>query len=65
MSGLTVFIGSGNLFQIADQYLGDATQWDRIAALNGLADPFFTGLTSPLNIPARAPGTGDGGVIAD
>lgn len=34
---ITVF--SGNLFQISAQYLGDATQWIRIAQLNNLSDP--------------------------
>ncbi|RFB80022.1 LysM peptidoglycan-binding domain-containing protein [Methylovirgula sp. 4M-Z18] len=35
-----------NLFALAALYLGDATQWNRIAeanlaALNGIADPFL------------------------
>ena len=28
-----------NLFALAAQYLGDATQWIRLAQQNGLADP--------------------------
>ena len=41
----------GDLFRIALQQLGDATQWNRIAALNGLKDPVLTGLTT-LQLPA-------------
>jgi nucleoid-associated protein YgaU len=33
----------GNLWQIAAQYLGDATQASRIAALNGISDPMLVG----------------------
>ncbi len=32
-----VTIAGGNLFQVAAQQLGDATQWLRIAQLNGLS----------------------------
>jgi nucleoid-associated protein YgaU len=37
----TITVNGGNLFQIAAQYLGDATQWIRIAMQNGLSDPFL------------------------
>ena len=40
----------GNLFQIAAQQLGDATQWLRIAQLNGISDPQLTGVVT-LIIP--------------
>jgi nucleoid-associated protein YgaU len=33
----------GNLFQISATYLRDATQWVRIAALNGIQDPWLSG----------------------
>jgi hypothetical protein len=33
----------GNLFQIAASYLQDATQWVRIASLNGVQDPWLSG----------------------
>lgn len=40
MKPLTVPAGS-NLFRVAAQQLGDATQWIRIAMQNGLNDPFL------------------------
>ena len=55
----TVTAGGGNLFQIALQELGDSTQWNRIARLNGLTDPFLTGLVT-LQIPKRDPNAGGG-----
>lgn len=45
----TVVVG-GDLFRVALQHLGDATQWNRIAALNGLDDPILSGLVK-LIIP--------------
>ena len=58
----TLTVAGGNLFQLAAQYLGDATQWIRIAQLNGLSDPLLTGLTTLLvpDVDASA-----GGGIAD
>ena len=38
------------LFHVAVRYLGDATQWTRIARLNGMSDPFLKQITT-LNIP--------------
>ncbi len=46
----TITVAGGNLFAIAAQYLGDATQWIRIAQQNGLADPMLSGLVT-LTIP--------------
>ena len=46
----TVIVASGTLFEVAATYLGDATQWDRIAALNGIDDPWLQGLTE-LKVP--------------
>ncbi len=46
----TIQVVGGNLFQIAAQQLGDATQWIRIAQLNGLTDPQITGQMT-LSIP--------------
>lgn len=40
----------GNLFQLAADELGDATQWIRIAQLNNISDPFLSG-TLILLIP--------------
>jgi len=53
MRSLTV--AGGNLFAIAAQQLGDATQWIRIAQLNGLPDPMLTGAVITLLIPATDP----------
>ena len=59
---ITVKVAGGNLFSLALQYLGDATQWNRIAKLNGLSDPVLTGLVT-LKIPAPDPSAG-GGILA-
>lgn len=55
----TLVVVGGDLFRIALQRLGDATQWDRIAALNGLKDPVLQGLVT-LNIPVIDPTAGGG-----
>lgn len=52
--------GGQNLFALAAQYLSDATQWIRIAQVNGLSDPFIaaqTTLTIPDPDPTQAGGT--------
>jgi len=56
----TLTTAGGNLFQIAAEQLDDATQWIRIAQLNGIADPILTGLVT-LTIPDPDP-TAAGGV---
>ena len=58
----TIQVAGGNLFRVAMVYLGDATQWIRIAQLNGLSDPMLSG-TQTLRIPAVNPSAG-GGVAA-
>lgn len=59
-----IVLPNGNAFEVAANYLGDATQVDIIMAanpqLNG--DPWFTGQTT-INIPAANPGQGTGGII--
>lgn len=57
----TITIAGSNLFRIAAEQLGDATQWIRIAELNRLSDPFVTGVTS-LRIPAPD-ATAGGGIV--
>ena len=37
----TITVKGGDLFDLALTYLGDATQWERIADLNGLDDPIL------------------------
>jgi hypothetical protein len=51
----TVTVIGGNLWQIAAQYLNDATQANRLAQLNGITDPFLAGATVTLLIPAPDP----------
>ena len=53
MRSLTV--AGGNLFAIAAQQLGDATQWIRIAQLNELPDPMLTGVVITLLLPPTDP----------
>ncbi len=55
----TITVTGGNLFQVAAQQLGDATQWIRIAQANGLSDPMLEGLVT-LRIPAVDPSAGGG-----
>jgi hypothetical protein len=54
----TLTVAGGNLFQIAAQYLNDATQWIRIAQLNGIDDPMLTGVVTILipDVDANAGG---------
>jgi hypothetical protein len=60
MSGTTtITVAGGDLFHIAAQQLDDATQWIRIAQLNGLSDPQLSGVLTLL-IPAPNPAAGGG-----
>lgn len=59
MSGTTITAIGGDLFALAAQYLGDATQWIRIAQLNGIADPFLLGQIE-LVLPPVDPNAGGG-----
>ena len=58
----TITVAGGNLFRIAAEQLGDATQWLRIAQLNALSDPSLTGVVTLL-IPDVDPNAG-GGIAA-
>lgn len=53
----TVSTAGGNLFQIAQDQYGDATDWAAIAAANGLTDPFIQGIET-LTIPPQPGNTG-------
>lgn len=55
----TVTVAGGNLFALALEHLGDATQWNRIAQANGLLDPFLNG-TATLKVPAVDKNAGGG-----
>lgn len=46
MSETKITVAGGNLYALAAAHLGDATQWIRIAQLNGLSDPMLTGLVT-------------------
>ena len=55
----TITVGGGNLFRIAAEHLGDATQWIRVAQINCLRDPLLSGVTTLL-IPDRNLNAGGG-----
>jgi hypothetical protein len=55
-------IVGGNLFRLAAEQLGDATQWIRIAQANNLTDPIVIGVAN-LVLPDKDPAAG-GGVAA-
>jgi hypothetical protein len=42
----TLTVTSCTLFSLACDYLGDATQWNRIASLNGINDPWISGIVT-------------------
>ena len=50
----TITVAGGTLFRVAMEELGDATQWVRIAALNGLKDPMLSGVVT-LRLPPPDP----------
>ena len=58
----TITVAGGNLFRVAAEQLGDATQWIRIAQLNNLSDPMLSGVVTLL-IPEINPSAG-GGIAA-
>jgi nucleoid-associated protein YgaU len=58
----TIVVAGGDLFRIAAEQLGDATQWLRIAELNGLSDPILSGLVT-LRLPNVDPTAGGGIVV--
>ncbi len=57
----SVTVAGGDLFRIAAEQLGDATQWIRIAQLNGLSDPMLTEVVTLLIPDTDA--TAGGGVM--
>jgi hypothetical protein len=58
----TILQSGGTLFHVAASELGDATQWLRIARLNGLSDPVLNGVVA-LKLPPSD--TQAGGGIAE
>lgn len=59
----TITAGGANLFALAAQQYGDATQWDRIAALNGVWDFLLTGTPLTLKIPPPTNAATSGGIL--
>ena len=57
---MRISVAGGDLYRLAQQYLGDATAWNRIAQANGIIDPVIDGLVT-LTIPQPDP-TQTGGV---
>ncbi len=55
----TITVAGGDLFHIAAAWLGDATQWVRIAQINNLKDFQLSGVTT-LVLPAVDPSAGGG-----
>jgi hypothetical protein len=53
-------VSATTLYRVAAKYLGDATQWYRIATLNGLTDPW---ITEPTTLLIPQPSTSNGGVL--
>jgi hypothetical protein len=49
------------LFHVAAKYLGDASQWSRLALINDIQDPYLSEATT-LNLPAILIGKGQGSV---
>ena len=55
----SITVSGGTLFDVALQYLGDATQWVRVAALNGISDPWLSGMMV-LRLPVVDASAGGG-----
>ena len=55
MSSITVTAADRTLYHVAAAQLDDATQWWRIAQLNGMTDPDLSSLTTPtvIQIPVQ------------
>jgi hypothetical protein len=53
----TITTAGGNLFSIASQQYGDASQWTGIAKANNLTDPFIQGVTL-ISIPSQPDNAG-------
>jgi len=57
-----ITVAGGDLFRIAMEQLGDATQWIRIALLNDTVDPWIDDVRV-LRIPEPDPRAGGGIVV--
>jgi hypothetical protein len=61
-AAITVTVSGTTLFDVAAQYLGDARQWNRIARLNGIWDPWIDGITT-LKIPLPELAASNDGIL--
>lgn len=61
LSGSEFVTAGGDLFAMATQAYGDATEWTTIAAANGLTDPIIDGVKTLLIPPTPR---GSGGILA-
>lgn len=61
-SGSVTIVAGGDLFRLAEQAYGDATEWSTIARANAISDPMIDGVQAIL-IPPTA--SGAGGVLAE
>lgn len=55
----TIWASGTTLYRVAADELGDATQWYRIANMNGLTDPEIYG---PVELKIPNAGTSNGGI---
>lgn len=55
----TLTVTGGTLFDVANRYLGDASLWSEIALLNGITDPWLSGVVT-LTLPGNSTGVGLG-----
>ena len=60
MRTITVTAADVSLYHVAARELGDATQWWRLAVVNGIADPMLAPALVTLSVPDPLPGLGDG-----
>ena len=58
-----ITIATGNLYQVAEQYYGDATLWNVIANANNLVDPQINELIN-LVIPPIINSDNTGGILS-
>ncbi len=56
-SGADKVVVGSDLFRVAEEAYGDATEWSTVARANGLTDPRLTGVQT-LTIPPRPDGLG-------
>ena len=55
-----VWASGVTLFDVAAAELGDATQWYRVAQMNGITDPWIVG---PVELKIPETGASNGGIL--